>query len=667
MCEDLTTRELIREGMTHHRAGHLALAQSAYRRALEHDPDNSEALALLGMVAGQNGELNSAVDLFERALKHDPHNADIYHNLGETWRHLGEPLTALRCFERAVAFRPDHAEAYMSAAEASLIEASRREAAGRWGDAAGFKRKAHQHLINAARRHVESSNKGTAWLTLRRLIELDPKNAEAWALYGSTLVRPYPTQAVQALRRAIDLDPTKASTYGLLSNALALLRRDQEAEKAWAQAHSLTDFVDSWIVLIQIETLPLHEGGSKDEIFARHRMWGDAMVARENASLPRFRNSPDPERRLRIGFVSSDLRIHSVAFFLEPLLRMYNRQRYEFTCYSGVHAAGQDRMTAWLQEHASRWRDTTTMDDNALRHQVQTDEIDVLIDIGGHTGKSRLRAFAVKPAPVTVTWLGYPATTGLPTIDWRITDVIADPPGEENFHTEKLMRLDGGFLCFNPLDGAPAVAAPPALSNGYVTFGSFNNQLKINQAVIATWAKILASVQRSRLVIKSELVDDEGVRQRIKNGFASTGVALDRIELHPWISGMDRHLAAYSKIDIALDPFPYNGTTTTCEALWMGVPLVTLIGDRHSARVGFDLLSRVGLERFAALNIDAYIQIATRLANDRAMLSELRVTIREKMRLSPLCDAARFAREFEAALRTMWKMWCQSETQSAQI
>jgi protein O-GlcNAc transferase len=652
--------ELIRDGMAHHRAGQLVLAERAYRHALALDPGHPEALALCGMIAGQAGQLRAAVELFEHALKRDPRNADIHHNLGETWRHLGDALKALQCFERAVTLNPNHIEAHRGAAEASFAEAERREAAGRWGDAVGFKRRAVQLLIATAERFVESNSLSAASDALRRVVEIDPNNAQAWALYGSTLIKSYPSRAVPALRRAIELDPNKAWIHIMLCNALVVLRRDREAQIAWDAARAAPDFSDSWVALMQLHILPLYEGGDMTEIFARHRAWGDAMVARQGTSPPRFKNVPDPERLLRIGYVSPDFHIHSVAFFLEPLLRAHDRQRFEVFCYSGVPKLGEDRMTAWLKAHASHWRSTVSMDDEALRQHVRSDQIDILIDLTGHFADTRLRAFAAKPAPVTASWLGYPATTGLPTIDWRITDAIADPPGAERFYSEKLMRLPNGFLCFRPLADAPPVTPLPAMTRDHLTFGSFNNQLKINRSVFAVWSRILTAVPDARLFIKIQLLEDEGVAARLRDGFAAEGIDVRRVELHPWISGMRDHLAAYGEIDIALDPFPYNGTTTTCEALWMGVPAVTLIGDRHAGRVGLDLLSRVGLERFAAPDIDTYVQIAAALAEDRAQLAELRAGLRERVAHSPLCDAPRFAREFESALRAMWRQWCES-------
>jgi protein O-GlcNAc transferase len=634
-------------------------AEQSYCQALALDPGQSEALAFLGMLAGQAGRLEEAVGLFERALKRAPHNADIHHNLGETWRHLGDNLKALKCFERAAACNPDHIEAYRCGADAASAEAKRREAAGRWSDAATLNVTAAGLLVRAGQRLVNMGDRTDATDTLRRATELAPNSADAWAWYGRSLVKPSPTNAIPALQRSIALDPKVAWVHGALSDAFAYVRRDAEATAAWQAAGTADPSYygnQRWLSLCEL--LPLYAGGDPATVFARHRAWGEAVVHRHRTQPQPFKSARDPDRPLRVGYVSADYRTHSVAYFLGPLLAAHDPAQFEIACYSAMPATREDAVTARIKATAALWRNIAALDDPAFRRQVLADRIDILVDLSGHFDCSRLAAFAVKPAPVTVTWLGYPATTGLPTMDWRITDAIADPPGAEAFHTEKLMRLDGGFLCYGPPPNAPEVVRPPVVTTGTVTFGSFNNQMKLNAAVIEAWSRLLKSVPSARLLIKSEQLDDEGVADRIRSGFAAEGVDPSRIALRPWIAETRDHLAAYGEVDIALDPFPYNGTTTTCEALWMGVPVVTLVGDRHSARVGLDLLTRVGLERFAAPDTDSYIRVAAALAHDSGTLSMLRSGLREHIACSPLCDAARFAREFETALRAAWRQWC---------
>ncbi|SRR5579875_291882 len=652
----------IAEGHAHFRSGRLREAEQSYRHALTLDPGQPEALAFLGMIAGQAGRLRDAIALFERALKRTPRNADIHHNLGETWRHLGENAKALACFERATACNPDHIEAFRCGAEVAIAEAARREAAQRWGDAAHYKQLAAKLLIAAGQRMRDSGDRVGAVEVLRRATELDPNNADAWTQFGETLLNTSPSQAIPVLRRAVKLDPHAGLAHSLLCTALSWLYREDEARTASKIARAAVPaYVETQPILDVFESFPLYAGGDMEQIFAAHKAWGDAQISRQRTPPMAFKNNRDPERRLRIGYVSPDLRVHSVSSFFEPLLRAHRREEFDVICYSGVRLLAEDETTARLKALASLWRAIPpSVDDETFRRQVRSDRIDILIDLAGHTRDSRISGFAVKPAPVTVTWLGYPTTTGLTTVDWRITDALADPEGAEAFHTEQLMRLDDCFLCYAPPAVAPEVARLPVLTKGCITFGSFNNQMKINPGVIAAWSQLLKSVPGAQLIIKSGMLDDDGVAARLRNGFTDEGIDVARVELRPWIAGAREHLASYADIDIALDPFPYNGTTTTCEALWMGVPVVTLIGDRHSGRVGFDLLTRVGLERFAAPDVDGYVRIATALAADRNALVALRAELRERVARSPLCDATRFARVFESALRAAWRQWCES-------
>jgi predicted O-linked N-acetylglucosamine transferase (SPINDLY family) len=299
------------------------------------------------------------------------------------------------------------------------------------------------------------------------------------------------------------------------------------------------------------------------------------------------------------------------------------------------------------------------MNDDQLAAQIREDGIDILVDLAGHTSGHRLGAFARKPAPLQVSWLGYPDTTGLSAIDYRLTDSIVDPPGAaDGFSSERLVRLPDGFHCYTPSDAAPDVAPLPAEKNGFVTFGSFNNLSKVNRGVLDAWADVLGRISGSRLVLKSRWLHMPEVCERIRKLLEQRGVARDRIELVAKLPTSAEHLALYGDIDIALDTFPYNGATTTCEALWMGVPVVTLAGDRHAARLGASMLSRVGLEGLVADRPQDYVEAATRLATDLPALARLRADLRGRVAASPLCDGPGFTRQLEAAFRTMWREWC---------
>ncbi len=654
---------LINQGIAHHQAGRLPEAERLYRQALQLDPGHPEALAVLGILMGQAGNLPGSVELFLRALKRDPRNAQIHYNLGETYRHLGEGAKSETALRRAIALNPNHYGAYQSLADLLLASAGQQENAGRGQRAREMRLAAVELLIEAGRRLLEKDLIDAAAQKYRAALALAPDNP--LALCGlAHAVRVLPSEAEPLLRRAIALDPGIIWAYGALGDALVALDRPAEAAAVYRQGlerapddvvcrQGMT-WINLMIRLYRPETTP-------DQIFEAHRAWGEETMVRAGKETARpFANARNPQKRLKVGYVSPDFRRHSVAYFFEPLLAAHDQAAVETFCYSAVLPYQEDEVTARLKKLARHWHPTRGLTDAQLRQQVRRDGIDILIDLAGQSAHNRLAAFAVKPAPVTATWLGYPATTGLPTMDWRITDALADPPGAEAFHVEKLMRLEGGFLCYRPPAATPEVTPPPALANGFVTFGSFNNHAKINPSVAGTWAALLRAVPDSRLLLKSVQLKDATIREALLGMLAAQGIDRARIDIDTWQNKEADHLAVYGRVDIALDPFPYNGTTTTCEALLMGVPVIALIGDRHSGRVGFDLLTRVGLPQLAAPDSAGYVRVAAELARGLPALSALRQGLRARLRASPLCDENRFAREFESALRSMWQQWCES-------
>ncbi|MBI3451537.1 MAG: tetratricopeptide repeat protein, partial [Rhodospirillales bacterium] len=366
-------------------------------------------------------------------------------------------------------------------------------------------------------------------------------------------------------------------------------------------------------------------------------------------------NSRDATRRLRIGYVSPDFRDHSCAHFLLPLFGAHDRTAVEVFAYAEL--ARPDAMSERLRHAADHWRPIRGRNDLAAAKIVRDDAIDILIDLAGHTADNRLGIFALKPTPVQATWLGYPGTAGLETIDYRITDQLADPSGSEAHASEALIRLPHGFHCYSPPAELP-VSPPPAGTAGHVTFGSFNNLQKVTPPVISAWASILAAAPGARLVLKSSWLGRASVAARLRATFVERGIDPERLDLIGWVDDPASHLGAYSRIDIALDPFPYNGTTTTLEALWMGVPVVSLAGKRHAGRVGVSLLTHAGTPELVADAADTYVEKAVAIAADAARLAEYRRTLRERLAASPLLDPVGFARDLEAVYRTMWQRWC---------
>jgi len=391
-------------------------------------------------------------------------------------------------------------------------------------------------------------------------------------------------------------------------------------------------------------------------MYRHHLEWAERHAPEKSFVLCDYPNEALPNRRLRIGYVSADFRVHSVAFFMYPVIMGHDSETIEIFCYADV--AKPDEVTQVLMSKADHWINIHRMPDDQVYQCIQNDKIDILVDLAGHSGNNRMKLFARKPAPIQVAYLGYPNTTGLKAMDYRITDAVADPPGTTDmYYTEKLVRLPEGFLCYHPSAGCPDILAPPCLQNGYITFGSFNNRAKINAKVIGIWSDLLLRIPDSRLILKSSLVSDQDAKQQLLSLFVQNGIEETRIEVLPLLPFYE-HLKQYQRVDIALDTFPYNGTTTTLEALWMGVPAVTLAGNMHASRVGASILSQLGLNNWIISSIHDYIDTTAVLANDIENLKYLRQTLRGKLQNSSLMNEKSFVLKFEAAYRRMWLNWC---------
>src|SRR5215470_809448 len=650
----LTPKQLqtITAGQEHHRAGRLREAERAYRAVLRDNSGDPLVLQLLAALAGDVGRHRDAVGFASKALRRDPGNAGLHHRLAESYRALGDHDRAHRAYEKAIALRVGFLEAHVDCAQSAGEAAEHAARAGDVKAAQRWRAIAAEQLTCVGQLHAGVRSGARAEIAFRRAIELDPDNGEAYWHYASLLGQMGRfSEAEPHYRRSIELRPGFARAYSYLASILRLLDRAEEADALYMQALKIEPGEAAAAQAVssgRLMSLNYRSDVSAEEILAEHTRWGDAQIARALEPMVPFPNDPDPDRPLRVGYVSPDFRQHSVIYFLEPLLAHHDRSAIDVTCYAEV--SEPDAVTERFKSLARRWRSTVGVSNAELRKQVREDRIDVLIDLAGHTASSRIAAFAVKPAPVMATWLGYPATSGLSTMDYRFTDERADPEKTaERHHTETLLRLPDGFLCYQPPSGTAQVRPTPALARGYVTFGSFNSPEKVTPEVVRLWAAILHEVSDSRLLLKGWHFADPVIRERYLRSFAAAGVAVERVDLRPLIPGIIEHMRLYDEVDVALDPFPYNGTTTTCEALWMGVPVVTLVGDRHVARVGLSLLWQLGLTELAASDRAAYIRIARDLVRDTDKLNSLRLGLRGRMQASTLMDAPRFARSFEAA------------------
>jgi protein O-GlcNAc transferase len=395
-------------------------------------------------------------------------------------------------------------------------------------------------------------------------------------------------------------------------------------------------------------------------IFFEHLLFSEKFEKPLSSTISSHTNDRSLARRLKIGYVSPDFRKHSVAYFIEPIIASHSRVHFEVFCYSNSLVI--DEVTKRIQNYSDQWRSIVGMSDENVAKLIRDDKIDILIDLSGHTADNRMLLFARKPAPVQVSWIGYPATTGLSNMDYRIVDSYTDPPGiTEQFYTEKLLRLPDSFLCYRPPDESPQIVKLPVMVSGHVTFGSFNKYAKVSPVLLDLWIKILKMIPRSHLLLKAKSLGDTAVKKNFVARFTKEGIDRKRIELLALTSSLREHLNLYNRVDIGLDTFPYNGTTTTCEALWMGVPVITLAGKTYASRVGSSLLANVGLINLIAKTPDEYIEIAIQLAMDTKRLQLLRESLRTVMIQSPLTDAKRFTAYLEKIYHKMWVDWCKAD------
>ncbi|MFA6441065.1 MAG: tetratricopeptide repeat protein [Sterolibacterium sp.] len=641
--------------------GRLDDAVASYFRALEIKPDYAEAHNNLGNALKDRGRLDEAVASYSRALEIKPDYAEAHNNLGNALKDIGRPDDAMASYSRALEIKPDYAEAHNSLGNALKDIGRPDDAVASYRRALGIKPDHADANNNLGATLKDRGQLDEAIMIYRRALVIKPDYSEAQCNLGNALKdRGRLDEAVVRYRRALLIEPDYAEAQCNLGNALkdigqldeAVLnyRRTLEIRPRFAEAHS------NLLLCLNYDCQR-----SAAEVFAEHRRWDEKQTC-TYAPIARLPSDRNPERRLRVGYISPDLRQHSVAYFLESLLREHDRKQVEVFCYADV--LQPDAMSSQLQGLTDRWLRTAGLSDEALTQRIVGDNIDILVDLAGHTGKNRLLVFACKPAPVQVTWLGYPNTTGLRAIDYRLVDSVTDPEGDaDDLASEVLVRLANGFLCYSAPVDAPPPSLPPCSTNGGITFGCFNNPSKLSSATLDAWAALLIRVPGARLLCKDRIFAHAGGGTNLLEQLVRRGVDIRRVTLRGFTAEPADHLALYGQVDIALDPFPYNGTTTTCEALWMGVPVVSLCGDRHAGRVGASLLNQIGLTELIADSTQSYVDIAAGLAGDIPRLGELRRTLRMRMKTSPLCDASAFARKVESAYRDMWQRWCGKASQ----
>jgi predicted O-linked N-acetylglucosamine transferase (SPINDLY family) len=614
---------LIEMAESHLQSGNLDEVGRTCFLVLEKDPGNVEALFLLGNMAHQKGDHEEAVSCFARAVAESPALPVLHLNLGSS-------LMLLKRYEESIA----------ELREATLLDPSYSAAWFQLGVALEEKGDLDEALSAYSRTRMLDPDHAHAVLRSADIRQRQNLMEEALELYKESLrLQPGNFMACNNAGNA-------AKYLGRIRDALDWYRRAQELEPG--QRICASNY---------LMTMLLSHDCSPEEIYRTHAQWSETFenpLAHERKTL---RNTPEPERPLRIGYLSCDFKYHPVAFFIEPILAAHDRGEFTLFCYSNCDSP--DMITAQLERLADVWRPIGRLADDEVCDLIRSDAIDILVDLGGHTAQNRLTVFARKPAPVQATWLGYPATTGLKNIDYRISDAAADPPGlTEQFHSETLCRIPSPFICYRPPANSPPVAPLPFLENGHVTFGVFNHFSKITPNAVELWCRLLRSVPGSRLMLKAQGMEHETMRERAQEMFTRHGISRDRIDLVGKTPSIYSHLELFGRVDISLDTFPYNGTTTTCESLWMGVPVIAKEGDAHVSRVSVSLLGAIGLSGLVASSDEEYIALATFLAGDAKNLEILRNNLRDRMRASKLLDTAGFTRNLETAYREMWRGWC---------
>ncbi len=661
------------------------------KEILHHYPNHPDAHNLASVAFGQLGMTAEAETASRQAIALKPSDAGFHLNLANRLNDQKRIEQAITSYERALELAPDHMAAlksYMRCLSGSM----------RWTDAkalvarlrphidddpellaecgetciqAGDQRQALELLLMATKSNPDRLD----WQiqTTRLAISLQNyaltkekaelvleqgENREMRIILASMM---HSTRNLEAMAEHLDAVPSNGEQAANATNLRGMMLISQAKVHEGLEVMSQTRALAPKAFPLQAtRTMFLNYATdqTRESLRDAHRDFGqlfkDALPALPQDFTDR---SFDPERKLRIGFVSPDLRAHSVAFYAMPFFHAFDRERFDVIAYA--HVAKPDSTTADLRERATEWRDIMSLDDKSLADEIRKDQIDILIDLAGLTRDSRLLAFTARPAPIQMTYIGYPNTTGLPQIDYRITDAITDPEDADDDYSETLIRLPGCFLCYAPPTHAPDLEPGPCEHRDYVTFGSFNNFAKINPDVLKLWAEVLKATPKSRLLLKSTSSGDPTAQSVIREGLMKNGVEQERIKFADYRSTPTSHLAIYNDVDIALDTFPYNGTTTTTEALWMGVPVITLLGDRHASRVSASILNVAGFPAGITESPEEYVTTAKLMAEHRGLLKTTRRTLRETMHQSPFCDDEAHARTLEEAFRAVWKIRCE--------
>ena len=658
------------------------------RRALVLDAQNADAHNILGNGMVARKDWHDAVGEYRLAIVADPQRPIFHHNLGHALQQLGNE-EAEACYRKAIALEPRFAPAYTNLGALLVKQDRYQEAHDLLQSAIALDPENIDAYNNLGLAHRKLGNLSEAFSAYRVALEKNPSSAGIWHNLGLLYEEGNRSaEAMDCFKRAVELEPEFLEAQ---RDWLHGLLRQGDLDTAHAVATRLLVSARDVAAILPVvsdvlgrtadfagrdRAIELFRGLFRDgryapqaltfllaqllyssvldeeEIQKYHRLWGDAIE--RGAVETRFAHwQPSGETGpLRIGYLSPDFRRHSVGYFIQHVLARHDAKRFVVHCYANQRT--NDDITREIRSSVAHYTEVRDLTDKQLAQRIHDDGIHVLVDLAGHTGETRLNALAHRPAPVQIAWLGYPGATGLGAIDYRISDPYADLQNG-CAGAETLLRLPEAFLCFGSFSKRPIRTVSPSREKGFVTFASFNNLSKLNAGIVRLWAAILDGVPGSRLLIKAGGGGSHCVRAHLHAAFARHGIVPERIQLAGHAAKTEDHLDYYNDVDIALDTFPYNGTTTTCEALWMGVPVVTLVGEAHRSRVGLTLLTNTGLAETVATDEAKYVQIAVSLAQDPERLSRLRDAIPTRLRQSILCDPARFAQQMEVAYFAAWE------------
>nr|GLL46184.1 probable UDP-N-acetylglucosamine--peptide N-acetylglucosaminyltransferase SPINDLY [Ipomoea trifida] len=687
-------------------AGNTQEGIQKYYEAIEIDQHYAPAYYNLGVIYSEMMQYDLALRCYEKAALERPMYAEAYCNMGVIYKNRGDLESAIACYERCLAVSPNFEIAKNNMAIALTDFGTKVKLEGDIDQGVAYYKKALYYnwhyadaMYNLGVAYGEMLNFDMAIVFYELAFHFNPQCAEACNNLGVIYKdRDNIDKAVECYQKALSIKPNFSQSLnnlgvvytvqGKMDAAQSMIQKAIIANPTYAEAYNnlgvlyrdagnISLAIEAYEQCLKIDSDSRNAGqnrllamnyineGTDDKLYEAHRDWGRRFM-RLFPQYTSWDNPKDPERQLIIGYVSPDYFTHSVSYFIEAPLTYHDYANYKLVIYSAVVKA--DAKTNKFRDRVLKkggvWRDIYGIDEKKVASMVREDKVDILVELTGHTANNKLGMMACRPAPVQVTWIGYPNTTGLPTIDYRITDALADPPDTKQKHIEELVRLPECFLCYTPSPEVGPVSSTPALSNGFVTFGSFNNLAKITPKVLQVWARILCAVPNSRLIVKCKPFCCDSVRQGFLSTMEQLGLEPQRVDLLPLILLNHDHMQAYSLMDISLDTFPYAGTTTTCESLFMGVPCVTMGGSVHAHNVGVSLLKTVGLENLVAKNEDEYVQLALQLASDLTALSKLRLSLRDLMLKSPLCDGPKFGQNLEEIYRSIWRRYCKGDVPS---